>query len=216
MSQKHTGYREVVYIGPPEPKPSNWLGFFGFLVTIMSCGMLAPLGALMSLFAMRKRPRGFATVGLILGLAGTAGMGLTAYTAKVEMDQKHVRRAQAQTNVQMNEARALIENHVAMNDKIPEGTDGNILVLHIVDAWDTELRYDHDEENETYQIRSAGPDRNWDTRDDMVMGRNANHHVAHHDGNRDDGRERRHGRRPKHNHANGEKHDHSRGYHVAK
>src|SRR6185503_10603697 len=64
--------------------PSNNLGLAGFvtsLLGLLSCGVLSPIGLLLSLIGLTKRPRGFAIAGTILGLIGSvflavAGVGI--------------------------------------------------------------------------------------------------------------------------------------------
>jgi len=58
-----------------KPQPSNSLGLAGFIVSlaglVVSCGLLCPVGLLLSAVALFKRPRGFALAGFILGLIGS-------------------------------------------------------------------------------------------------------------------------------------------------
>lgn len=54
---------------------SNTLGLAGFIVSLVgwvTCGLLCPVGTLLCLFAMKRRPRGFAVAGLIVGGIGSA------------------------------------------------------------------------------------------------------------------------------------------------
>ena len=60
----------VVYV----KRPSNSMGLAGFIVSLvgwLSCGLLCPIGLVLSVLGMRKEPRGFALAGLILGLLGS-------------------------------------------------------------------------------------------------------------------------------------------------
>src|SRR3954471_6265213 len=64
--------------------PSNNLGLAGFvtsLLGLLSCGVLSPIGLLLSLIGLTKQPRGFAVAGTIIGLIGSvflavAGVGI--------------------------------------------------------------------------------------------------------------------------------------------
>jgi len=166
----HTGYRETIYIGPPPPRPSNSLGLAGFLVSLigapLTCGMLAPLGLLLSLFALRKQPRGFAVTGVILGLLGTAWIASIGLQAANRVHRREVKQKTAITRVQLEEAKDLIVKHQIESGKIPKGIEGNKLVLHLKDGWETPIRYDYDKDS--YLIRSAGPDGQWETHDDVI------------------------------------------------
>ncbi len=59
----------VVYV----QRPSNSLGMAGFIISLfgwLSCGILCPIGLILSLLGLRKEPRGFALAGVILGGLG--------------------------------------------------------------------------------------------------------------------------------------------------
>lgn len=53
----------------------NSLGTAGFICSllglIISCGILSPVGLVMSLIALKKQPRGLATAGVVLGIIGS-------------------------------------------------------------------------------------------------------------------------------------------------
>lgn len=67
----------------PEQRPSrNGLGIAGFIVSIvgvLSCGCLSPIGGLLSLVAVFRRPRGFAIAGVIIGALGTVLLAFVGY-----------------------------------------------------------------------------------------------------------------------------------------
>src|SRR4051794_39566029 len=55
--------------------PTNGLGLAGFitsLVGLVTCGVISPVGLILSLIGLMKSPRGFAVAGTILGLIGSA------------------------------------------------------------------------------------------------------------------------------------------------
>ncbi|MBY0307701.1 MAG: DUF4190 domain-containing protein, partial [Phycisphaerales bacterium] len=61
--------------GPVDAR-SNGLGVAGFIVSLAGWfvgGVLCPVGLVLSLFALGKRPRGFAVAGVVVGLLGTIG-----------------------------------------------------------------------------------------------------------------------------------------------
>lgn len=54
--------------------PSNGIGTAGFVVSLVglvSCGILCPLGLVLSLFGLGKEPRGLAIAGTIIGALGS-------------------------------------------------------------------------------------------------------------------------------------------------
>lgn len=53
---------------------SNSLGLAGFILSLIgffSCGLLSPIGLILSFFGLFKPPRGLAIAGFILGLIGS-------------------------------------------------------------------------------------------------------------------------------------------------
>ncbi len=171
----HTGYRETIYIGPPPPRPSNSLGLAGFLVSLvggpLTCGMLSPLGFILSLIALRKAPRGFAIPGVIIGAIGTLFVGGAMLSTAQNAHRHEVRKKTAITRAQLEEAKDIIVEHQIETGEVPKGIEGNKLVLHLEDGWETPVRYDlitEGEHKDTYILRSAGPDGEWETRDDIT------------------------------------------------
>lgn len=67
----------VFVANAPTPEPSsNGLGLAGFitsLVGIFTGGVLSPVGLILSLVALTRRPRGFAIAGVVLGTVGSCG-----------------------------------------------------------------------------------------------------------------------------------------------
>ncbi len=58
---------------PSLPRRSNGLGLAGFIVSLvglLTLGCLSPVGLVLSLVAVFRRPRGFAVAGLVLGCIG--------------------------------------------------------------------------------------------------------------------------------------------------
>ncbi|MCA9292625.1 MAG: type II secretion system protein GspG [Phycisphaerales bacterium] len=55
----------------------NSLGVAGFVVSLvgfLSCGLLSPIGLILSLVALKKEPKGLAIAGVVLGALGLCGM----------------------------------------------------------------------------------------------------------------------------------------------
>ena len=63
---------------------SNALGLAGFIISLVGLcagGALSPIGLILSLVALGKRPRGFAIAGVVLGLFGSCGIVLAVVLA---------------------------------------------------------------------------------------------------------------------------------------
>jgi hypothetical protein len=161
--------REVIYIGPPPVNRLGRTGLWTSLAGLATCGLLSPLGLLMSMMALRKGPRVAATAGLLLGLIGSlwvAFVSSVVITGAVAAQARHERYAHYQTRTALAQAEDVVEGYRAQTGRLPEGIAGNKLVLAFTDGWNSSLRYDLDDAH--YAIRSAGPDREFDTGDDVV------------------------------------------------
>ncbi len=161
--------QEVLYIGPPPVNRLGKTGFWTSLLGLFTCGFLSPLGLFLSLVALRKRPRGAATAGLLLGLLGSAWVGLLAAVmlgGAISAKALEAAKFEMQTRAACVQATEVIEQYRQTTGRLPEGIEGNKLVLQFSDAWGNALRYDLDDSD--YTIRSSGPDREFDTADDLI------------------------------------------------
>jgi type II secretory pathway pseudopilin PulG len=154
--------------------PTNGLGLAAFITSlvglVLCLGVLSPVGLLLSLFAVFKKPRGFAVAGVVLGLIGTIMLvvvtgGLVLMTLGVRSAVQNI-----ETRQTARSAYEAIEAHRAEYDGTLPGADfGTALIDGKRDAWQTPLRYVPSADTTTYAIQSAGPDTVFDTRDDIVM-----------------------------------------------
>jgi len=153
---------------PPPPPPlrsqTNGLGIGGFVVSlvgILTCGVISPIALILSLLALKKQPRGLAIAGTVIGGVGTllvAGIAV-AWVTIPEIKQVF------QTSIAMAEAHTIIESNRGENDALPSDEEGNRLIEDIEDGWGNPLQYELD--GETFIVRSAGPDGEFDTADDI-------------------------------------------------
>lgn len=151
---------------------SNGLGIAGFIVAIVgivSCGLLSPIGLLLSLIALIWPPRGFAIAGAIVGLLGsiwliTAGLAMVlAFAGFGAMANIAVNVVETQTAVEQAVAR--IEAFQYEHGALPTKDEGQALIDDLHDGWDRGLRYVL--AAETYRVVSSGPDGTFDTGDDL-------------------------------------------------
>jgi hypothetical protein len=158
------------------PQPvSNNLGIAGFvlsLVGLFACGgLLCPVGALLSFIAMFKQPRGFAVGGLIIGVIGSFGfiifllLGGLAFVAAV-LGFAWLSGPTIQTTSSMVESERIIVEYRDEHGAFPDGVQGNLMIRDHTDAWATPLHYER-VSDDAFEIRSAGPDRTFDTSDDI-------------------------------------------------
>lgn len=158
---------------PYQEQPQNTLGLAGFIVSL--CGfvfcMAFPVGLVLSLAAIRKEPKGFAIAGAIIGGIGTA-LGLLVVVLYGAMIAACIgfgvaAQPQLQTQMSLESARQRIEMSKGADGSYPGEAEGNAAIQGTSDHWKTQLRYEPNGSN--YVIRSAGPDKQFDTGDDITV-----------------------------------------------
>jgi hypothetical protein len=178
---------EIQFVGPvldrrPKP-PRNGYGKWGFLVTLLSCGVLAPLGLLLSVRGLFSRPRTLAVLGTMMNGAICTFVFLPAGIHIAEHAERQHRRHQAHMAQQHQQdsvavAELIAQANVRINEYVkasqgalPEGVAGNKLLADCNDLWEQPLRYEVplDMSATTYTIRSAGRDRKFETGDDIQV-----------------------------------------------
>lgn len=172
---------------------TNVLGAWGFGISLfgllMTFGLLCPLGLLLSFLGLFSKKRGIAIAGTIIGGIGTGivavGVGSIAMAANaMHHYQVEVPKIQ-ETRQILDTACVEIETYRQENNQLPEGIEGNKLVLKFEDAYGNAVRYEP-EENGKFAIRSAGIDGKFDTRDDLRIlntERALNEPIASHQAN---------------------------------
>lgn len=177
MSQTPSTPPLPVSYSPTHPAPTNGVGTFGFIISLvgllLTCGFLSPLGLLISFFGLFKAPRGLAIAGTVLGLVGS-GVLATFGMAMLGVVMLAVGVGQAamieQTKATISSARGVIEQHRADMGQLPDGVEGNKLILQFKDAWKRDLHYEGEQGASKFVIRSAGMDGKLNTEDDVVVG----------------------------------------------
>jgi hypothetical protein len=165
------------YQPPYRQPPTNGLGIAGFIVSLVglvaTCGVLCPLGLLLSLFGLLKRPRGFAIAGTLIGLVGTAFIacfvGLFAAAVVSRVHQAELSEKAQMTADVLAEAEQIIDTHYVDHGKLPDGIEGNKLLVELSDGWGGSIRYDR-EDDQRYLVRSPGEDGEFDSDDDVTTG----------------------------------------------
>ena len=152
--------------------PSNNLGLAGFITSLLgllSCGVLAPIGLLLSLIGLTKQPRGFAIAGTIIGLIGSiflavAGVGIVmammglgaAAKAVTEYAAAHTSARQAYLQIeQAKQASKTLDTNAA-----------NVIASAHKDPWGTPLKAEVSSAG-VITIITAGRDKKFDTADDV-------------------------------------------------
>lgn len=182
FEHRHRG--QPIYIGfdvPPIPRRRwNWWAFFGFglsLFSFLTVGFLSPIALLLNLVGLRKEPRRLARAGLVLSLVGMALAGsMIALAVRSGQHVQAVRQQHRQqmVNAEMAErtksvlatAEAEFAEYAALNSgNLPGWIDANMVAIKHKDGWGESLRFDVEQDGA--KLRSAGPDRRFDTGDDL-------------------------------------------------
>jgi hypothetical protein len=168
---------------PPNPQwqttlPRNTLGVVGFvfsLLGVVTCGVLGPVGLLLSLLGLFRRPRGFALAGTIISLLATLWLGavgavvvtgVTRLGPAVESFADEFGEAAATLSVVAQASQDLQRYRDEQGDW-PDQKTGQELVGRLQDAYGTALQYTR--VGELVLIISAGADREFATADDISL-----------------------------------------------
>lgn len=158
----------------PEPVPKNNLGLAGFIVSLVGfvgCGILAPVGLILSVIGLKREPRGFAIAGTVLGALGSILLvGLSMYFVFGVRQLKNAAQTinqSARTMSTANQVRDVIVASQTQPGTWPGEVEGNAIASRYIDAWQTPLRYKAVQG--AFSIQSAGKDKVFDTQDDLVM-----------------------------------------------
>ena len=140
------------------------MGTAGFVLSlvgiVLTCGLLCPIGLILSLIALRRQPKGLAIAGTVIGAIGSVFVvigGLAIGTGAL---------ADVLTAAKIGMAARSIENAREANGALPSNDEGTALIAEHKDAWKNALRYEID--GAEYTITSAGKDGVFDTDDDIV------------------------------------------------
>ena len=156
------------------PNETNGLGLAGFIVSligILTCGVPSIIGLGLSLFALRKNPKGFAVAGVVLGVVGL--LELVLVVVSLYNTVQAVKSVQGILSQSLSQSVAQeCANGVAeewkLSDQLPSQEAGQKLIAGKTDIYGKELRYDTD--GSSFSIRATGEDQLFDTEDDIVVG----------------------------------------------
>lgn len=174
-------HRTDMHYGAPTSS-TNGLGIAGFIVSLVGLlicgGFLSPVGLVMSLIALGRRPKGFAIAGVVLGVIGSIWffllvfvIGIGTVLAAVGIGVAVIAAARMGENaVKLNQA---IEEYHKQNGRVPAAlTDlASMQTETLQDPWGTPFRYEVTEGGAGFYLRSDGPDRAPGTSDDIELWR---------------------------------------------
>ncbi len=149
---------------PQEPRvpARNGLGLAGFIVSlvgIVSCGLTAPIGLILSLVALKRPPKGLAIAGLVIGFVGCLeGVGAVILGVKFV-------KPMVETMAVLAETQQELEDRYRDTHEIPTAAEGQELIADRIDGWGTAIQYAPGESG--FTLRSAGLDTIFGTEDDL-------------------------------------------------
>ncbi len=189
MTQQQTPGYFPPYVMVPAHE-SNGLGVAGFFISLIGLfiptGIVALLGLLISLVALGRQPRGFAGLGVLIGLFGTVvwlavmvfavlgaatlGVGiLICGAAAFILTQPETIEV---TSDMINVTLAVAE-YKKENDSLPRDLDGlRLAVTTLTDPWGQPYRYQLVEDGDRgFDVISGGLDQQLGTDDDLALSR---------------------------------------------
>jgi hypothetical protein len=148
-------------------------GFITSLVGIVSCGLICPIGAVLSFIGCFRQPRGFAIAGLIIGLIGSVWLlvlffvigaaGLVAILVALGVG------GFGEVGMDMDDITERVQAYFASTGVGPATlTDvGGLSQDQLTDPWGTWYVYQLGPNPGEFTLTSAGPDAAFDTHDDI-------------------------------------------------
>jgi hypothetical protein len=161
----------------------NGLGVAGFvcsLVGLVTAGILCPIGLLLSLVALGRRPRGFAIAGVILGLVGSCGGLIVAAVivslvlaggAAVALAVLISDPQRLEISTDMVTIAAAVQQYKQQNRVLPASLDDLKLENSVrTDPWGHPYEYHFSDATELgFDLISAGKDGQFGTDDDASL-----------------------------------------------
>ena len=178
-----TDHTPIADAGEPAPE-SNALGLAGFIISLVglcSGGVLSPIGLILSLVAMFRRPRGFAIAGFVLGLLGSIWVALVMIVIGFAVVAAVVAGLIAgagplEATMDAFQIRSAVSEYQDANDGAWPATVDDLTSLDadtLQDHWGRPYRVELNPGAGQVQIFSDGPDGQPDTDDDIHVSMHA-------------------------------------------
>lgn len=188
MSQQQQPYMQPQVMVMPVPQ-TNGLGVFGFFVALIGLfiptGIVSLLGLVLSLSAIGRAPRGFATMGVVLGLLGTVFwlvimilavalgvVGLAVAAIGIGVCFMLVNPEVVETTTDMANVAIAAEDYKKHNGSLPDTIDEmDLSVVVMTDPWGGPYKFVLADVEHGFDVISGGPDGVFDTDDDVTLNR---------------------------------------------
>jgi len=168
----------------PQRSDTNGVGLAGFIVSLLglvgTCGLLSPIGLVLSLVGLGKEPRGFAIAGTIIGAIGSLwilvaiGVLVLAGAAVAASLIGLLGVAVGLSALGFDDAAEIyngVQEYYESNGRVPaQLTDvPGVSQQQLTDAWGNQFEYEVVDNGEAYFLRSLGRDGQPGTDDDLEL-----------------------------------------------
>ena len=168
----------------PTDGSTNGLGIAGFVCALLgifgSCGLLSPIGLILSLVAVGRQPRGFAIAGIVIGSVGTCFvlvpliilavvMPVVLFSILGAVGLTSVLGPEFGAKIEMAQIASAIETYQQDHTMLPISIDdlGITDAELLTDQWGHPYGYDLAADGQSYRLFSVGPDGAAGTADDI-------------------------------------------------
>ncbi len=159
----------------PPQGPSNPAGFWGFVLSLLglvACGLPSPIGLVVSTIGLKKQPRLLAVVGVVLGLIGTLGWGVTGLLVYQGASKARTMIGESLTSGMEINSDAVAIRDACVKFKAERGVmPGSLDTIDVdddarIDPWGTRYRFELTS-GDGFILISDGADRMTGTADDI-------------------------------------------------
>ncbi|GJM19973.1 MAG: hypothetical protein DHS20C14_21860 [Phycisphaeraceae bacterium] len=152
--------------------PSNGLGTAGFvfsLLGLLTCGLLGPIGLLLSFIGLFRKPNGLAIAGFIIGLIASAWVLILVFVVGIAGVAAAVGAEGFEASFEMGVISAHVDEYQRANGHYPSALTNLSLDLETLDdPWGRTYRYAPTIDGLSYTLSSDGPDSAQGTADDVI------------------------------------------------
>lgn len=170
--------------GGSETNPMGLAGFIVSLVGFLSCGLLSPIGLIMSLVGLGRQPKGFAIAGVVLGALGSCGIivGLLFFpiflfsllaAVGIAGGAAALFGPRVESAIEMGIISGALEQYYDQHGAWPASLSEPDVRVHVpdgalmTDPWGNPYVYRLGADGQSYELFSMGPDGVADTADDL-------------------------------------------------
>lgn len=166
------------------PSAANGLGIAGFVVSMLglfgSCGLLSPIGLILSIAALGRQPKGFAVAGVVIGAVGTCFVLLplvvlavflpvVLVAALAAVGLAAVAGPELSSNFELAQIEHRIDGYKSDHGALPMTLDDLKIAEPdaLTDYWGRPYAYELAPDGMSYRLFSPGPDGQPGTADDV-------------------------------------------------